>query len=216
MPTGPWGKPNAFLKRGFDIIAAGLLLLLASPLMLLAWIGIRLTSPGAIFYRAPRIGVNGAPFTMMKFRSMHERKDAGSAITAPGDARIFPFGRFMRATKIDELPQLLNILKGDMSWVGPRPEDPGIVERYYTDELRLSLKVRPGLTSPGTLLFMREFTNTVSAGDTEASYAANILTPKLRADIAYMDRQTVPRDLVIILETAWIVGAAILRGRSTG
>ena len=111
------------LKRAFDIAVALTSVILLSPLLLIGVVGIALTSPGPILYRAQRGGRDGVPFVMYKLRTMHVSDGQGSAITAPGDRRVFPFGAFLRKVKIDELPQFFNILKGDMAIVGPRPED---------------------------------------------------------------------------------------------
>ncbi|MFK7902511.1 MAG: sugar transferase [Nitratireductor sp.] len=192
-------------KRIFDILFSFALLLMSFPLMAIAFIGIRLTSKGPIFYEAARIGKDGALLTMYKFRTMHVNDGKGSAITSPNDARIFKFGAFLRASKIDELPQLYNIIKGDMSFVGPRPEDPSIVDKYYTKWMHETLAVRPGLTSPGTLYFMKGFSAAVSDDDAEQSYSDKILAPKLELDLKYIKTQTFIKDLGIIFETAMTV-----------
>ena len=113
-----------FLKRILDILVACTVLIVLMPVLVFAVIGIKATSPGPFFYKAKRAGKKGKPFLMLKFRSMHLNSDKQSAITSPGDKRIFRFGLMLRKTKIDELPQFWNILIGDMSLVGPRPEDP--------------------------------------------------------------------------------------------
>src|SRR5256886_13096769 len=135
-----------------DVVFAGLALVVLSPLLALAALGIWLSDKGQIFYRARLAGRDGRPFTMYKLRTM--RVDHGafrSVITADQDPRVFRFGAWLRRAKVDELPQLLNILRGEMSIVGPRPEHPDIVSRHYRPEHRELLGVRPGLTSPGTL-----------------------------------------------------------------
>ncbi|MCB0079179.1 MAG: sugar transferase, partial [Anaerolineales bacterium] len=124
------------LRRAFDLIAATVGLLLLSPLLIVLGIAIKRGSPGPIFYRAQRIGRGGRPFTLYKFRSMVAEADKrGPAITAAGDSRITPIGHFLRRTKLDELPQLINVVKGEMSLVGPRPEDPRYVA-FYTESQR--------------------------------------------------------------------------------
>jgi len=204
---------NALLKRLLDIAVAAVLLVLVSPLLLAAATGIRLTSPGPVFYLAMRVGRGGRPFKMFKFRTMRPDSHKGSPITAPNDDRIFPFGRFLRGTKIDELPQLVNILKGDMSLVGPRPEDPGIVEKHYDAEMMKSLAVRPGITSPGTLLYMRRFREAVRNEDVTGSYVSGILREKLQADIRYIDEQSVLRDIGLILRTVCAIAVSVVRSR---
>src|SRR2546426_10858891 len=139
------------VKRPLDVALGLLGLALAAPLLAVAAIGIRLSSPGPVLYRARRVGRSGAGFTMYKLRTMHQREGAASAITGRNDPRVFPFGAWLRRTKIDELPQLFNVLRGDMSLVGPRPEDPAIVLRHYAPVHRETLAVRHGLASPGSI-----------------------------------------------------------------
>src|SRR6266446_6003127 len=138
-------------KRLFDICVAAAALIVGAPLLGLAALGIRLASRGPILYRATRIGLRGRRFTMYKLRTMHVARAAGPLITGTDDPRVFAWGRLLRHTKIDELPQLWNVLRGDMAIVGPRPEDPAIVERYYSAADFGTLNVRPGLASPGSL-----------------------------------------------------------------
>ena len=202
---------DAAAKRALDVVASSLMLIAATPFMLLAVAGIGLSSPGPVFYRARRVGKDGQLFSMLKFRSMRINSDALSAITAPGDSRIFPFGHFIRVTKIDELPQLWNVVVGDMSLVGPRPEDPSIVETDYDERMRLALTVRPGLTSPGTILYMKRFRDTVSAGDTMQSYVSGILREKLETDIAYLAKATVFRDVWLLVQTAGLIVSKFVR-----
>ena len=202
---------DAAAKRALDVAVSSLMLIAATPLMLLAVAGIGLSSPGPVFYRARRVGKDGQLFSMLKFRSMRINSDALSPITAPGDSRIFPFGHFLRVTKIDELPQLWNVVVGDMSLVGPRPEDPTIVETYYDARMRLSLTVRPGLTSPGTILYMKRFRDTVSTGDTMQSYVSGILREKLETDIAYLAKATVFRDVWLLVQTAGLIVSKFVR-----
>lgn len=198
-------KTGNIFKRGFDLIIAVLLMIVTSPFWLVAIIGIKLTSPGPVFYIALRVGQGGGTFPMAKFRSMHVSDEAGSAITAPSDSRIFPFGAFMRASKIDEMPQLLNILAGHLSFVGPRPEDPGIVERHYDAEMREALAYVPGLTSVGAIHYMQHFADNVSAADTEQSYAENILRHKLQLEIEYARQATLLSDIGVMLKTGVLV-----------
>src|ERR1041385_8480232 len=132
-----------------DVVLSGVALVVVSPLLALAALGIWLSDKGQIFYRARLAGRDGRPFTMYKLRTM--RVDHGtfrSVITAEHDPRVFPFGAWLRRAKVDELPQLINILRGEMSIVGPRPEHPRIVDQYYAPEHRRLLQVRPGLVKP--------------------------------------------------------------------
>ncbi|MEM9138193.1 MAG: sugar transferase [Pseudomonadota bacterium] len=200
------------MKRGFDILFAASLLVVASPLFLLAAVGILVASPGPVFYRARRAGVGNRPFEMLKFRSMHVNQ-GGAVITSAGDARIFGFGKFLRKSKIDELPQFLNVLTGDMSVVGPRPEDPKIVDQHYTDWMMETLAVRPGITSPGAVFYYACAEDLVDSEDPEGSYVEKLLPPKLAVEMAYLQRANFVSDLFVIFHTAAaIVGEVI--GRS--
>lgn len=198
------------LKRGFDIGLAVIALTLCSPLLLVAAVGIKLTSSGPILYRAKRAGLHGAPFEMLKFRSMPVGSDRSSAITAPGDQRVFGFGAVLRKLKIDELPQFWNILTGDISVVGPRPEDPAIVARYYTDWMRETLDVRPGITGPGSVYGYIYGDALLDPTDPEGSYARVLLPPKLALERAYLDRASLRGDFGYIALTAWAIGAHLL------
>lgn len=136
-------------KRLFDIIVASGTLLAVFPLIAIGALAVKITSPGPAFYRAKRAGLGGRQFDMYKLRTMHNGKDSRDRkITAVHDDRITPVGKLLRKTKIDELPQLWNILRGEMSVVGPRPEEWDIVDRYYTPEQRLILETRPGIACP--------------------------------------------------------------------
>lgn len=199
-------------KRVFDTVTALILMLVSSPLWLLAAIGILISDGRPIFYQAKRVGRGGTVIEMPKFRSMKNRQSAedGPAITAPGDKRIFPFGKFLRATKIDELPQLLSVVSGALSFVGPRPEDPKIVETYYDGEMWKSLQIVPGLTSAGTIFYMKNFRHVVSIEDSEKSYASNILAKKLAMDMEYEKTSNVFRDIRLIFKTAVVVFSVII------
>lgn len=198
-------------KRLFDIAVAGLALLVFAPFIAIAAVGIKLTSPGPLFYRARRVGRNGAVFTMYKLRTMHVSQNQVSSITSPGDNRIFPFGNLVRQVKVDELPQFWNILIGTMSLVGPRPEAPDIVDKHYTDWMRETLRVRPGVTSPGAIYNYLMAHSLIDDADPEGSYARNLLPPKLALERAYLERASVLRDIGYILLTAWAIVAHVLR-----
>ena len=192
------------MKRLSDLMFAGVLLLLALPLMLFAIIGIKLNSTGPVLYYALRVGVDGNTFKMFKFRSMHETnsENRGAVITAHDDKRVFWFGGFLRKTKIDELPQLLNVLIGNMSIVGPRPEDPKIVELYYANWMKMTLSVRPGVTSPGAIFYYAKCEDLIDKDDPEGSYATLVLPLKMAVERAYLERATWLSDLVCIAHTA--------------
>ena len=186
--------------RLLDIVASLLALILLSPLFLLVALLIKIDSPGPIFYRAQRVGKGGQLFQLYKFRSMVKGADKhGPGITTSGDIRITPAGRILRRTKIDELPQLINVLKGDMSLVGPRPEDPRYVASY-TPEQRQVLDVRPGITSAASLAYRHE-EQILTGPDWETVYRTEILPAKLAIDIAYLSKRTCFSDLFLILRT---------------
>jgi lipopolysaccharide/colanic/teichoic acid biosynthesis glycosyltransferase len=180
------------------------------PVLIISALGIKITSPGPVFYKARRIGKGGKAFSMLKFRTMHENSDRASAITAPGDSRIFGFGVWLRRLKIDELPQFWNILTGDMSLVGPRPEDPKIVERDYKDWMLETLLVAPGVTGPGSVYGYIFGDALLDDTDPEGSYARKLLPPKLALERAYMERASLINDLGYILLTAWAIIAHML------
>lgn len=195
------------MKRGFDITVALVFLVLTAPLMAVAATGIKLASPGPVFYRARRVGRDGAVFEMLKFRSMHLARPGqeGDAITAHGDARVFRFGALLRRLKIDEMPQAVNVLRGDMSVVGPRPEDPGIVARAYSDWMRETLAVRPGLTSPGAVWYYACAEHLISPDDPEGSYTGRVLAPKLAIERAYLERMSFWNDFATAVRTVLAV-----------
>lgn len=188
------------LTRGLDLIIAGLGLVLLAPVFIVIAILIKVGSAGPVFYRANRVGQYGRPLKLYKFRSMYMNADcSGPGITLQNDPRITPLGRFLRDTKLDELPQLINVLRGDMSLIGPRPEDPRYVA-LYTPAQRRVLTVRPGITSPASLDYFDE--ETLLAGeDWEETYCDKILPRKLSLDLAYLQRRTIWSDLILILRT---------------
>lgn len=188
------------MKRAVDLICAALGLVVLSPILLGVALAIKLSSPGPVFYRATRVGRGGTPFRLYKFRSMVVDADRrGPAITAGGDPRVTPIGRWLRRTKVDELPQLLNVLAGEMSLVGPRPEDPRYVALYDDDQRRI-LTVRPGITSAASLAYRHEEA-LLSGPDWERTYRTTIMPQKLAIDLAYVEKQSLWEDFRIILFT---------------
>lgn len=173
-----WKNRITFMKRFFDIIVSALALIILTPLLLLISVLVKLTSPGPIFYRAERIGKNGKPFKLYKFRSMASDADKGGPkITASGDARVTPLGRWLRKFKLDELPQFINVLKGEMSTVGPRPEDPHYVN-FYSAEQRKVLDVLPGITSAASVRYRHE-ERILNGEGWERQYSEKVLPAKL-------------------------------------
>jgi lipopolysaccharide/colanic/teichoic acid biosynthesis glycosyltransferase len=197
------------VKRLFDILVTLLILSLVFPLFLFAALGIKLSSPGPVFYRAQRIGKGRKAFEMLKFRSMHI-STGGPVITSQGDRRIFTFGNLIRKLKIDEIPQFINVLKGDMSIVGPRPEDPKIVTEAYTDWMMETLDVRPGITSPGAIFYYTMAEGLIDDDDPEGSYISTILPLKLAVERAYINRATILSDLFVVFHTTVaVIGNAL-------
>ena len=176
-------------------------LLLASPVLLLAIASVRIGSPGPALFRQTRVGRDGRPFSLFKLRTM-TAESSGSRLTARGDPRITPLGRLLRKSKLDELPELWNILCGDMSFVGPRPEVPHYVD-LSNPLWRAVLRVRPGLTDPITLRLRNEEQLLAGVpGDHEAFYVNVLLPFKLRGSLAYLARRTPWTDVAVLLNTA--------------
>lgn len=196
-------------KRQFDIAASIVGLILAAPLLGLAALGIMLSSPGPILYRARRTGAAGTLFTMFKLRTMHVVSGSQSLITGANDPRVFAFGSLLRRLKIDELPQLVNVLRGEMSIVGPRPEDPVFVARHYTHEHRETLKVLPGLASPGSIYSSTHGDRILSGDDPEGRYLELMLPLKLALDRVYVRRASFKYDLAIIGRTLTVITASL-------
>jgi len=188
------------LRRVFDCVGALGGLLLLSPLFLVAALLIRLDSSGPVFYKARRVGRNGRIFLVYKFRTMVLDADRlGAGITARGDTRITRVGRILRRFKIDELPQFYNVALGEMSLVGPRPEDPRYVATY-TAEQREILRAKPGITSAASLAYRNEEA-ILTGPDWERTYREMVLPDKLRIDLEYLQRRTLTSDLELMVRT---------------
>jgi lipopolysaccharide/colanic/teichoic acid biosynthesis glycosyltransferase len=188
-------------KRLFDIVVSlAALLLLALPMLAVAaWI--KLDSPGPVFFRQQRVGRHGVPFAIHKFRTMRHGA-GGLALTVGDDARITRAGCWLRRTRLDELPQLLDVLAGDMSLVGPRPEVPRYVALYPPGLRERALAVRPGLTDPASLAYIDEAALLAAAADPEREYVERILPAKLQAAAAYAERATLASDIAVLARTA--------------
>jgi lipopolysaccharide/colanic/teichoic acid biosynthesis glycosyltransferase len=197
------------IKRLFDVLVSFFSLLILSPLLALVALVIKLDSPGPVFYRGLRVGKDGKPFRIFKFRTMADDQDTGPRITAKDDPRVTTLGRVLRRLKINELPQLINILRGEMSLVGPRPEDPKYVA-LYTPEQRRVLSVLPGMTSIATLLYWRE-EEMLNGATLEEVYINTILPEKLELDLEYVEHHNFLVDLDILYRTAWAMIPLIRR-----
>ncbi len=201
-----WGhttrRVDNFARRFLDILASSLGLLFLAPIFLLIGVLIRRDSPGPVFYRGPRIGRSGRNFGILKFRTMYERSASynGPSVTAQGDDRITPLGHWLRDTKINELPQLWNVLMGEMSLVGPRPEDPNIAAGWPEETRKILLSVRPGVTSPASILY-RDEEKLLSGDNLMENYLQEILPSKLRLDTVYVRNRTILTDLDVIFWT---------------
>ncbi len=188
------------MRELFDRTVALAALLVLAPVLLLVAASVRLTSPGPVIFRQVRIGRGGRPFEIYKFRTMYHRVlDTGSAQVSPtGDPRVTPVGRVLRAWYVDELPQLVNVLKGDMGLVGPRPETPEFVALYTSDERRV-LSVKPGLAGPSTLGFMDEAERLADGEDALELYRTELVHERVRLDLGYLDRRSLPNDLWLLV-----------------
>lgn len=186
-------------QRIFDVIvAAALLVLCAMPMAAVACV-ILLTSGAPVIFRHERVGRNGVPFDVLKFRTMRA-SNCGPQVTVGGDARVTAVGRILRRTKLDELPQLINVLRGEMSIVGPRPEVAAYVG-LFPDRFSEILKVRPGITDPASLVFRDEEAVLAEADDPDQAYKEVVLPQKLALAAEYVAHRTVWTDLRIVART---------------
>ena len=186
-----------FLKRTFDIFSSGLALIVLLPVWLIAIIGIEVSDPGPVFYFANRAGKDNKTFKMYKFRSMRVDKNANEKSLRPDQDRIFKFGRFIRATKIDELPQLLNVFLGDMAVIGPRPAAVDQIPITRSGENAIVASIKPGLSSPSALY---DYLYGDSIED-EAEYMDKVAPTRLALDRYYIGKQNVGYDIKIIWYT---------------
>lgn len=196
-------------KRTFDLVVASVLLVLSAPISMLSAFLVKVTSPGPVIYRAPRAGRGGTEFAMFKFRTMRTGlDDADRRVTELNDSRITPVGSLLRKTKVDEIPQLVNVLRGEMSIVGPRPEDVGIVEEHYTERQRRTLDVRPGISSYAELRWYPDLTyHDPPPADVSIQewYVARHLPAELEESLRYIEDQSIALDISVLLRTVWNV-----------
>jgi lipopolysaccharide/colanic/teichoic acid biosynthesis glycosyltransferase len=207
-----WADLQAVAKRAFDLVLAALALVLLSPVLLVVALWIKLDSSGPVFFRQQRVGRHGVPFAIHKFRSMvADAPLQGGAITVGADPRITRAGRWLRHTRVDELPQLIDVLAGHMSLVGPRPEVPEYVALYPPALREQALAVRPGITSPASLLFIDESAQLARAADPRREYVEVILPRKLQCAVDYAQRADLRSDLCVLARTVrllWARGGA--------
>lgn len=188
------------LKRAFDLAAAGAGLVVLSPVLLAVAAAVKLTDPGPVFFRQTRAGLGSKPFEIFKFRTMRAGS-GGTQITAGDDPRVTAIGRLLRRTKLDELPQLINVLLGDMSVVGPRPEVPKYV-RLFKDDYELILQVKPGLTDYAAIKYRDEEEVLRAYPDPEEGYVTKVLPDKIALYRRYVADVGFATDMRIILATA--------------
>lgn len=189
------------LKRLFDIIFALLFIICFSPFYITTSIIIYISSPGNPIYKAQRVGKDGKIFTLYKFRSMCVNSGKVRMTTLSNDDRVFPFGKFIRMSKIDETPQMFNILFGDMSAVGPRPEDKENADKIYQGKYTDILKVKPGLTSPASLY---DYTHGENC-ENEKEYEESFMPEKLELELYYANNNNFLYDLKLVFYTAWVI-----------
>lgn len=189
------------MTRVRDLVVALLGLIILSPLLLAVSLIIQLDSPGGAIYRQERVGLRGKSFRIHKFRTMRQGA-GGLPVTAGDDPRVTRCGRWLRATKLDELPQLIDIIQGNMSLVGPRPEVPYYASLWPEDAQPIILSVRPGLTDPATVQLRHESSLLARADDPELTYIEDLLPMKARAYVAYVSSRSFVGDFRVILATA--------------
>lgn len=190
------------MSRHVDRIVSGIGLAASSPLLLLAVLGIRKASPGPVFYRAERAGQGGVPFTMYKLRTMHVDAASSGRITGRADLRVFRWGSILRRLKLDELPQLINVFRGEMAMVGPRPEDMSIVREHYDPLMWESLTIPPGITSPGSLHYFADEDGLPSDPEAaEAVYIERLLPLKIALDLVYVRNRSLRYDVEVLART---------------
>lgn len=188
------------VKRIFDIVSSVVVLLICSPLLVFISIWIVLDSKGGVFYKQIRIGKDKKEFRLLKFRSMRPNSDKSGQLTVGNDSRVTKVGRFIRKYKLDELPQLINILKGDMSVVGPRPEVPKYVNLYTQEQLKV-LTVLPGLTDYASIEYLDEQKVLGKAENPEKKYIEDVMPKKLALNLKYINEQNLRVDLHLIFKT---------------
>jgi lipopolysaccharide/colanic/teichoic acid biosynthesis glycosyltransferase len=196
-PTGFYAN---YGKRTLDLVSAAAGLIVLSPLLAVTACSIKLTSRGPVLFRQVRIGKDGRPFRIVKFRTMIDSSRSAATVTVAGDPRVTAVGAVLRRYKVDELPQLWNVIRGEMSLVGPRPELPVYVANY-TAEQRAVLSARPGITDPASIAYRYEEQILATQDDPETFYVRQILPDKLARNSAYLEKITLGNDLCVILKT---------------
>ncbi|MET0795626.1 MAG: sugar transferase [Polyangiaceae bacterium] len=199
-----YSKRELALKRAFDVAAATAGLLVSSPVLVTAAVLVKLSSPGPVLFQQERIGRGGRPFRLLKFRSMRVGS-GGPLVTAASDARVTRVGRALRRSKLDELPQLVNVLRGDLSLVGPRPEVARYVALYRAEDRAFLQSVRPGITDPTTIRFRNEEEILARSAAPERTYTEELLPTKVRMYCQYLESASFMNDIRILYETLRVV-----------
>ena len=212
-PVGFYQKAG---KRLIDLLVSTGAILVLTPLLGVVAIFVKLSSPGPVFYCQERVGQRGRKFRIIKFRSMRVNgENLGPGVTVSGDPRITTVGKWLRKLKLDEIPQFWNVLKGEMSLVGPRPELPSYV-RTYTAEQTKVLSVRPGITDSASIAYRHEENILASSVNPEEFYKTVVLPHKLALNLQYIERQSLAGDLVLVVETFLAVFSPSKRETSVG
>ena len=193
-------RRDAIIKRTFDVVLALVLLALTWWIIALAVVAATIDTRRFGMFRQTRIGREGRPFTLYKVRTMRDHADVDTVVTTTDDPRITRLGRLLRRTKIDELPQLLNVLRGDMSFVGPRPDVPGFADRLEGDD-RVILSIRPGITGPATLKYRKEEELLAGVDDPEAYNRDVIFPDKVAINRRYIEHYSLGEDIRCLIET---------------
>ena len=201
---------NSAIQRAFDLIFASMLLMISLPILVMVALLVKLSSPGSVFFRQARLGRGGKPFRIFKFRSMIAAQNGGPSVTVAGDRRITPIGKILRRTKLDELPQLLNVILGEMSLVGPRPEVPNYMH-VYQNGFEKVLSARPGITDPVSLQLADEESFLKQFPDPLQAYEQIVLPRKLTLSLQYLQHRSIVNDVQIIFLT--VMAAIGLRRR---
>ena len=198
-------KTQRVIKTILDRLIAFTAIIVLSPILLIAAIGIRISSKGPIIYKASRMGINMKPITVFKFRTMRVGADLEGAITEANDDRVFYWGELLRKTKVDELPQLFNILNGTMSIIGPRPENIDIVEEYYSDQEKRTVLVLPGLACPGSIYNYTHGEKYLIGEMAQRIYVTQLVHVKLALDLYYLDHWSLLYDVALVVRTIKVI-----------
>ena len=193
-----------FFKRIFDLLSALIVIIVFSPLLILLSVWIAFDSKGGVFYKQERVGKNGKLFNLLKFRSMRPNADRAGQLTVGGDNRVTKVGRFIRKYKLDELPQLFNIVKGEMSVVGPRPEVPKYVDMYSEEQKKVLLAL-PGLTDFASIEYLDEQKILGAADNPEKIYIEEVMPAKLELNLKYIKERNFWLDIGLIFKTIFSI-----------